>query len=157
PAYIMLQSIQNIVIERGWLWLQLQWDANIKIFWEAGVGKYNPSNPLQYNLVQWPWPKLIQQELDVLKFQFNEVHKGLRAESPLQKLHKKYNAKWCLQPVDVNVIRHLKEKLRGEDLIQFVSVEFSEKAEKVFSTLEYDTLSFHNDWDIFSNMLPLLL
>lgn len=42
-----LKSIHNITIEQEWLWLQLQWGDNIKIFWDAGLAIYNPSNTNQ--------------------------------------------------------------------------------------------------------------
>lgn len=45
PAHKFLQSIHNITIERGWLRLRLDWGENVKIFWDAGAGIYNASDP----------------------------------------------------------------------------------------------------------------
>jgi hypothetical protein len=47
PAHVFLKSIHNITIECGWLRLRLQWGDNVKIFWDAGAGIYNPSDPEQ--------------------------------------------------------------------------------------------------------------
>ena len=47
PAHIFMRSICNITIERGWLQLQLQWGNNVKVFWDAGAGIYNPLDPEQ--------------------------------------------------------------------------------------------------------------
>jgi hypothetical protein len=47
PAHRFLQSIYNITIERGWLRLRLQWGDNVKVYWDIGIGVYNPSNPDQ--------------------------------------------------------------------------------------------------------------
>lgn len=45
PPHKFLQSIYNITIERGWLRLRLDWGENVKIFWDAGSGIYNASDP----------------------------------------------------------------------------------------------------------------
>jgi hypothetical protein len=45
PAHRFLKSVHNITIERGWLRLRLQWGDNVRIFWDAGAGIYNASNP----------------------------------------------------------------------------------------------------------------
>jgi hypothetical protein len=45
PAQIYLQSIHNIVIERGWLRLRLEWGDNVKLFWKNGEGIYNQLDP----------------------------------------------------------------------------------------------------------------
>ena len=47
PAHHFIKSIYNITIESGWLWLHIQWGDNVKIFWEASKGIYNPSDPNQ--------------------------------------------------------------------------------------------------------------
>ncbi len=43
-AHRYLKSIYNITIERGWLRLRIEWGDNVRIFWEAGEGVFNPLN-----------------------------------------------------------------------------------------------------------------
>jgi hypothetical protein len=47
PAHRFLRSVNNITVERGWLQLRVRWGDNVKIFWDAGIGIYNPANPKQ--------------------------------------------------------------------------------------------------------------
>ena len=46
-AHVFLKSIYNITIERGWLRVRLAWGDNVKLFWKAGEGIYNPTVPKQ--------------------------------------------------------------------------------------------------------------
>lgn len=46
-AHVFLKSIYNITIERGWLRVRLTWGDNVKLFWKAGEGIYNPTIPKQ--------------------------------------------------------------------------------------------------------------
>jgi len=165
PAHRFVQSIHNITIERGWLRLRLQWGDNVKIFWDAGVGLYNSSNPDQYELVQWLWPKLIQQELNTLKTRFNDhvVRKDRGKKFPsgvspniAYTLYEDYGGQDCLQPVDRDFTKSLMEDIGGEDLIRFVSVEYAARAQAVFETLGFPSLSFQNVWPIFSAMLHIM-
>jgi hypothetical protein len=48
------------------------------------------------------------------------------------------------------------ESIGGEDLIHFVSVEYENHAQTIFTNLGFKELSFHNVWNIFSAMLPLI-
>jgi hypothetical protein len=48
------------------------------------------------------------------------------------------------------------ESIGGEDLIHFVSVEYENHAQTIFMNLGFKELSFHNVWNIFSAMLPLI-
>ncbi len=61
-----------------------------------------------------------------------------------------------LQPVDLALIDELMEDLGGEDIIRFVSHEYEARAEQVYVSLEIGELTFHNVWDVFSRMLPLM-
>ncbi|KAG2133446.1 hypothetical protein BD769DRAFT_1627428 [Suillus cothurnatus] len=165
PAHKFLKSVHNTTIERGWLRLRLQWGENVKIFWEAGSGIYDEMDLRQYDLVQWLWPKLIQQELNQLQEQFNNhrVRKDSSKKLPSGvspnvafALHVEYQAENCLQVVDCEVVRQLMESIGGEDLIRFVSVEYENHAQTIFTNLGFKELSFHNVWNIFSAMLPLI-
>ena len=46
-AHVFLKSIYNITVERGWLRVRLSWGDNVKVFFEAGNGIYNPTIPKQ--------------------------------------------------------------------------------------------------------------
>ncbi|KAK7690805.1 hypothetical protein QCA50_005905 [Cerrena zonata] len=165
PAHRFMKSVHNITIERGWLRLRLQWGDNVKVFWEAGSGVYDATNHHQYELVQWLWSKLIQQELDHLRSTFND-HKVRRNKEKLgpsgvspniaTALYAKYGGEWGLQPVDVNVVRQLKEELGGEDLVRFVPAEYATHAQTIYDSLGIESLEFNNVWNIFTLMLPLI-
>ncbi|KAG2144454.1 uncharacterized protein EDB93DRAFT_1251690 [Suillus bovinus] len=153
PAHRFPKSVHNITIERGWLRVRVQWGDNMKVFWEAGEEIYNDMDPCQYALVQWLWPRLIQQELDTLKHRLN-THCVSPNVAIL--LHKDYDAQNCLQLVDCDVVKNLMEEIGGEDLIHFVDSEYSAAAQLIFDGLGFTILTFENVWSMFSAMLPLI-
>jgi hypothetical protein len=52
PAHVFLKSVHNIVIERGWWSLTLEWGGNVDAFWHAGNEIYNADDGLQqYNII----------------------------------------------------------------------------------------------------------
>ncbi|KAF8573556.1 hypothetical protein K439DRAFT_1649981 [Ramaria rubella] len=165
PAHLFMRSIHNTTIERGWLRLRLQWGDNIKVHWEAGDGIYDPSDPRQYELVQWLWPKLIQQELDQLRDHFNNhrvrkdknkiLPSGMSPNVALSQ-YQRLGAENMLQRVDCAVVRQLREELGGEDLIRFVSLDYAAQAQASFDTLNVHELNMLNVWEIFRDMLPLM-
>lgn len=63
----------------------------------------------------------------------------------------------CLLPVDINVIRQLKEELGGEELLEFTSAEFSAAAQQAYDSLGIGSLRFENAWDVFTAMYNLLV
>ncbi|KAF8514122.1 hypothetical protein BU17DRAFT_94835 [Hysterangium stoloniferum] len=71
PAHHFLKSMHNTTIEHGWLQLHLKWGDNVKVHWDAGEDIYNPMDIRHFELVQWLWLKLIQQELNHLQDHFN--------------------------------------------------------------------------------------
>ncbi|KZP07458.1 hypothetical protein FIBSPDRAFT_762875 [Athelia psychrophila] len=163
PAHRFLKSVHNITIERGWLRLRIQWGNNVKVFW-AGAGIYNASDPQQYELVQYLWSTLIQQELDTLKERFNNhtVRKDKDKKLPsgtspwsAYTLHESYGGQNCLQPVDREFVKSVMEDLDGEDLIRFVSVEYAARAADVMEIVGLGKLTFHNVWLVFSAMMPI--
>ncbi|KAF8482338.1 hypothetical protein JB92DRAFT_3149094 [Gautieria morchelliformis] len=165
PAHKFLKSVHNTTIERGWLQLRLQWGDDVKVFWEAGNGIYNSSIPEQYELVQWLWPKLIQQELDELRDRFNNhrVQKDRNKVLPSGvspneafTLHEEYGAENLLQPVNKGVVRELMVSIGGDDLIRFVSVEYAVHAQEVYYSLGIQKLTMFNVWTVFQAMLPLM-
>ncbi|KAI0367996.1 hypothetical protein BV20DRAFT_949050 [Pilatotrama ljubarskyi] len=163
PAHRFLRSIENTTIERGWLRLRLEWGNDVRLFWDAGQDIYDENNSDHYNLCRWLWPKLIQQELDKLRDSLNN-HKPRRDKSKLNPtgvapnvayaLCHEYGAQRCLQPVDRELIAQLMEDLGGEELIRFVSAEYSTRAANVYEKLGIQELTFENVWDVFSSMLP---
>ncbi|KAG1787291.1 uncharacterized protein HD556DRAFT_1247053, partial [Suillus plorans] len=145
--------------------VQVQWGDNVKIFWEAGEEIYNDMDPCQYDLVQWLWPWLIQQELDKLKHrlnthtvQYNHDKLLLSGVSPniAMSLHEDYGTKNCLQPVDRDVVKNLMEEIGGEDLVRFIGSEYSVAAQSIFNDLGFTVLTFKNVWQVFATMLPLM-
>ncbi|KAF8578513.1 hypothetical protein K439DRAFT_1648765 [Ramaria rubella] len=153
PGHMFRRSTQNITIKRGWLRFSLRWGNN-------AMYDYNSKDPQQYELVQWLWPKMIQQELDRLRDQFNNhcVRKDRKKKNPsgvspnvAMALPHEYNAENYLQPVDATLICPLKEDLGGDGLLQFVSDEFAERAQDVFGTLN-TTLALQNVWFVFLAM-----
>ncbi|KAF8531361.1 hypothetical protein JB92DRAFT_2692108, partial [Gautieria morchelliformis] len=167
PAHKFLKSVHNTTIEQGWLQLHLQWGDDVKVFWEAGNGIYNSSNPEQYQRTstKWLWPKLIQQELDELQDHFNNHHvqkdrnKVLPSGVSLNEaftLHEAYSAENLLQPVNKDVLKELMVSIGGDDLIQFVSIEYAIHAQEVYDSLGIQKLTMFNVWTIFQAMLPLM-
>lgn len=62
----------------------------------------------------------------------------------------------CLMPVDVEVVREIKEAMGGDELLAFTSAEFEQRAQVVYDSLDIPELTFENVWHVFSVMLPLL-
>ncbi|KAG1750783.1 hypothetical protein EDB19DRAFT_1893324 [Suillus lakei] len=165
PAHRFLKSVHNITVERGWLCVRVQWGDNMKIFWEASEEIYNDMDPRQYDLVQWLWPRLIQQELDKLKhclnthtirYDHDKILPSGVSPNIAMSLHEDYDAENCLQPVDHDVIKNLMEEIGGEDLICFVGSEYSVATQSIFDNLGFTVLTFENVWQVFAAMLPLI-
>ncbi|KAF8572786.1 hypothetical protein K439DRAFT_1665947 [Ramaria rubella] len=113
PAHRFLKSINNITIKRGWIRTRLQWGENVKIHWEEGNGVYDPTNPQQYELVQWLWSTLVQSELDNLRDRFNNHPVRFDKKKVLPSgvspnvayaLHSDYGAINCIQAVNIDVV-----------------------------------------------------
>ncbi|KIJ36436.1 hypothetical protein M422DRAFT_179437 [Sphaerobolus stellatus SS14] len=165
PAHRFLKSVHNTTIERGWLQLRLQWGDNVKDIWDEGVTIYDPTDARQYLLVQWLWPKLIQQKLDSLLTRFNnhtvrkhkvKFHPSGISPNLAMALHAEYGGKNCLQSVPKDIVKEMKEHLGGQELLEFVDREYAERAQAVFDSLNICNLSLTNVWYIFRDMLPLI-
>ncbi|KAH9884127.1 hypothetical protein C8Q73DRAFT_749482 [Cubamyces lactineus] len=165
-AHRFLPSIENTTIERGWLRLRLEWGDDVKVFWEAGKDIYDEMNETHYNLVHWLWPKLIQKELDKLRQDLND-HKPRKdrskllptgvAPNVLYTLYERYGAEdRGLQPVDRELIAQLMDNLGGDDLIRFVPREYEQHIQQIFDHIGAPELSFHNIWDVFTQMLSMI-
>ncbi|KIK79777.1 hypothetical protein PAXRUDRAFT_160336 [Paxillus rubicundulus Ve08.2h10] len=167
PAHCFLKSVHNITIECGWLPLRQQWGDNVKVFWEAGHEVYNNMDFRQWLLVQWLWPKLIQQELDKLMDTFNnhvvchnqkkKLPSGVSPNVAFA-LHAQFGGQDCLQKVNQHVVEQLMEEIGGEGLICFVDVGYVTHAQAIFDSLRFTELTLQNDWAILSAIvLPTLI
>ena len=115
-------------------------------------------------LCQWLWPKLLQRELDL----FMEFRNGVRMRKDKNKagpsgcsrndaftLYQTWGGQNCLLPVDVNVIREMKEFMGGDGLLSFVPLTFAEHAEEAYIALNID-VTMSNVWLIFNQLIPIL-
>jgi hypothetical protein len=105
---------------------------------------------------------LIQSELDTLLDHFNNhvtrKDRGKQLPSGVSPnvamaMPSKYGGENMLQPVDMDVIDKLIEEI-GEEVLQFVTPGYAERAEEVYDTLHLGKLSFDNVWLVFTAMLP---
>jgi hypothetical protein len=62
----------------------------------------------------------------------------------------------CLLPIDIVIIRELKEAMGGSVLLQFTSTEFSQLAQALYDTLNMAELTFENVWSVFNVLYPLV-
>lgn len=62
----------------------------------------------------------------------------------------------CLLPVDVEVIREIKQAMGGDELLEFTTREYRQKAQAVYDSLHIKNLTLDNAWDVFNAMLPLM-
>ncbi|KAH7909728.1 hypothetical protein BJ138DRAFT_1114711 [Hygrophoropsis aurantiaca] len=167
PAHIYLRSIHNIVVERSWLRLRLDWGDNVVTFFNKGIedGFYNPDDLNQYELCQWLWPKLLRKDLqDMMDFRNsapmrkNKHKKGPSGMSRNEafSLYENWGGRNCLLPVDVAVIREIKEAMGGDALLDFVTPEFSQRAQAAYDTLNIVDLTLENVWHVFRALHPLV-
>jgi hypothetical protein len=56
----------------------------------------------------------------------------------------------------MDLIRELKIGMGGDAILEFVSAEFSERAESAYATLEIEKLTMENVWVIFHELLSLV-
>lgn len=61
-------------------------------------------------------------------------------------LHQDYNATDCLQNVDIALIHALKGNIGGDDLIWFVSAEYTAHCKAIYDTLSVQKLMLQNFW-----------
>ena len=62
----------------------------------------------------------------------------------------------CLLKVDVAVIRELKEAMGGDEMLEFVSAEFSQRVQAAYDTLGVVDLDLENVWHVFCDLYPLV-
>ena len=62
----------------------------------------------------------------------------------------------CLLKVDMAIIRELKEAMGGDKILEFVSAEFSQRAQAMYDMLGVMDLNIENVWHVFSDLYPLV-
>lgn len=62
----------------------------------------------------------------------------------------------CLSPVNISVIWEIKKEMGGNELLKFVSREFSDYTEAAYTMLHIEKLTFDNVWVVFQKLLPLI-
>lgn len=67
-----------------------------------------------------------------------------------------FGAEYCLQLVDINIIKEIKQKLGGEELLQFVNKDVALHCEAMYCALGSPGVTLNNAWHVFSDMLPLV-
>jgi len=167
PAHRYLRSVHNISIERGWLRLRCELGDNAVLEFEKGEaeGIYQPQNPKHYELCQWIWPKLLRKELDAFMSSRNSYRSRKDNNKPgpsgmsrneAFSMPQNWGGRNCLLEVDVDVIRQIKEEMGGDQLLEFVPPDFSERAQTAYDSLNIQNLTMENVWLVFRDMLPLV-
>ena len=116
-------------------------------------------------LGQWLWPKLLRKSMK----EFIEFRNGVRMRKDREKagpsgmsrneafsLPESWGGRNCLLKVDMGVIRELKEAMGGDEILNFVSVEFSQRAQAAYDTLKINDLNIENVWYIFTDLCQLM-
>ncbi|KAJ7816284.1 hypothetical protein B0H14DRAFT_3744049 [Mycena olivaceomarginata] len=169
-AHNYLRSVHNIAVERTWLRLRLDFGDTAVLNFNQGVAdlKYNSDDPGHYELCQWLWPRLLQKDLDKWASFRNGVpirkQKGKPGPSGVKAMSRNeaftnfdsWGGVNCLQKVDKDVIRQMREDMGGDALIAFSTPEFAARAEQAFESLGPVALTQKNVWDVFQAMLPLV-
>ena len=72
-------------------------------------------------------------------------------------LYQKYGLSDCLLPIDnMDLIQELKSGMGGDAILEFVSAEFSDRAESAYATLAIEKLTMENVWVVFHELLSLV-
>jgi hypothetical protein len=116
-------------------------------------------------LCQWLWPKLLRAELA----EFMEFHNGVRMRTDKQKpgpsgmsrneafsMPEQWGGRNCLLPIDVNIIREIKDAMGGDSFLEFTTPEFSAQCEAAYNSLGISKLTAENVWHVFQALYPLV-
>lgn len=125
----------------------------------------NVNDILLSELGQWLWPKLLRKSLK----EFMDFRNGVRMRKDKEKAgpsgmsrNEAFSspASWggrnCLLQVDMAIIQELKEAMGGDDILDFVSMEFSQRAQAAYDTLGITDLNIENVWYVFTDLCPLI-
>ncbi|CAK5276431.1 unnamed protein product [Mycena citricolor] len=165
PAHIYLRSVHNISVERSWYRLRLDFgDRAVYLFKEGAIqGIYNPHDADHVQLSLWLWSWILQKELDAtVEFRNNSAVRKQKAKpgpsgfsrNIAYTLYEQWGGVDCKLVVDMNLIREQKALLGGDTLLEFTTLEFSQRAQAVFVTLGEVPLSMESGWTLFQVMLP---
>ncbi|KAG8979807.1 hypothetical protein FRB90_007903, partial [Tulasnella sp. 427] len=168
PAHIYLRSVHNIVIERGWLRLRLEWGDAVAEFYDRGTDRgFIHTDPNHSLLSCWVWSTVVRASLEIERQKLNS-HRVRKVEgkqmpsggSPNQFMADplRYNAvqESCLHLVDCAVVEQMMAELGGEALLRFVEPSFDQHCQEVYSQIGSPALEPMRAWDIFFQMLPLV-
>lgn len=117
------------------------------------------------DLCQWLWPKLLKMELA----QFMEFRNGARMRKDNNKpgpsgmsrneafsMPEQWGGRNCLLPVDVEVVREIKEAMGGDALLDFVIPEYAAQVQTAYDSLGISELTLENIWHVFQSLYPLV-
>ncbi|KAF7346248.1 hypothetical protein MSAN_01851900 [Mycena sanguinolenta] len=142
-AHNYLRSVHNITVERTWLRLRLEFgDAAVLVF-NKGIEDlvYNKDDPDHYELCQWLWPRLLQQELD----KWASFRNGV----PIRKQREKAGPS-SVKAMSRNEAFSLYEEWGGGELPA------EGRQGEAFESLGFVVLTQKNVWNVFQAMLPLV-
>ncbi|KAG6875105.1 hypothetical protein C0992_005191, partial [Termitomyces sp. T32_za158] len=166
PAHVYLRSVHNIVAERSWGHLQLDWGKNAVEVFKRGQseGWYDENNRNQQELCRWLWAKLLRKTLKLFmkernSFKSRKDHNKPGPSGMSRNVAFKFPERWggknCLLPVDIDIIREIKKEMGGDQLLAFSVPEFAERAEAAYTKLQIQDLMFENVWPVFKDLYPL--
>ncbi|KAG6836604.1 hypothetical protein H0H93_006154 [Arthromyces matolae] len=167
PAHVYLRSVHNIVIERSWGHLQLDWGKTAVEVFERGQaeGWYDENDENHQELCRWLWAKLLRKVLKRFMEERNSFKSRKDKSKPgpsgmSRETAFKFPERWGggnrIMPVDINVIREIKQAMGGDQLLDFATPEFSERAEAAYDSLQVQDLTFENVWPVFRELYSLI-
>lgn len=65
----------------------------------------------------------------------------------------KWGGQNLLLPIDVNLVREIKEHMGGDEILEFVTAEYSAKIQQIYDQLGIQNLEFDNVWEVFRSIL----
>ena len=71
-------------------------------------------------------------------------------------LPEEWGGRNCLLPVDVAVVREIKDTMGGDSLLEFTSPEYAKRAQAAYDSLNVINLTGENIWDVFCAMYRIM-
>ncbi|KAG8938640.1 hypothetical protein FRC04_008035 [Tulasnella sp. 424] len=166
PAHIYLRSVHNIVIERGWLRLRLEWGDAVAEFYDQGTNLgFVHTDPQHSLLSRWVWSTVVRTSLEIERQKLNSHRvrkvqgkkmpdKGSPNQFMANPIHYGAVNESCLHPVDRSVVKQIMDELGGEALLRFVDPAFDAHCYEVYRQIGSPALEPKGAWGIFLSMLP---
>lgn len=161
---IMLSSLSKKARTRAFI-IQITPNISEHYLFTDYYSSWNINCILRSELGQWLWPKLLRKSLR----EFMEFRNGVRMRKDNEKagpsgmsrneafsLPENWGGRNCLLEVDMVIIRELKEAMGGNEILDFVSAEFSQRAQAAYDTLDINDLNLENVWYVFTDLCPLM-